>query len=160
MSTDEKADPPMKDPEAVVIQHKFTQVMYEKSPQPLYLSRCVQKVFISGFYGQFTIYDQSGRELGTSKNGTLYFAKSKLQTEAASVWYEALAGYSDEYKDLIKRNVMNVGLNFSLLSDITILFHDAPDGNEEPNRTFNHIPVYYSVHNVWNSETKKLLYVK
>jgi hypothetical protein len=159
MSTEEEKPTEPIDPESVVSQHKFIEIMYENTPQELYLSRCVQKVFISKFYGSFTIFDQSGRELGKSKNGTLCFNESKLQTEAAKVWYEAISDYSDEYKELKKRGVKDIGLCFTCMNDVTIQFHDAPVGEDDPSRVFYHIPVYYTVHNIWNSETKMLTHL-
>jgi len=80
--------------EIIVLEHRVTETMFEKKLQPLTLSRCVQKVFISKFYGEFSIYDQSNRLLGESKDSMILFNKSALQTDVSKVWYEAIAGYS------------------------------------------------------------------
>lgn len=146
------------DPKKVVIEHRVTDVMYEKAPQELFLTRCVKTVFVSKFYGPFSIYDQSNRLLGKSKDGSISFTSKTLQTEAAKVWHESIAGYSNEYQ-LLKSKVDQPGLCFSHIEGVTIRFDDAPSVEENTSRRFFHIPVFYTVHNIWDSETKTLMYV-
>jgi len=151
MSEDEK------DPIEVVLEFRVTDVMYEKAPQELFLARCVKSIFISKFYGPFSIYDPSGRLLGTSNDGSIPFNGKALQTEEAKIWFESIAGYSEEYK-FLKDKVDDLGLCFSHIDGVTIRFEDAPAIEDDSGRRFFHIPVFYTVHNAWNTETKTLVY--
>ena len=61
------------DPNSVVIQHLYYTLPFVAGRQELCLRHCVQKVFISSFYGDFTIYDAQNRVLGKSKDSKLSF---------------------------------------------------------------------------------------
>ena len=139
----------------------FCNVLYEAKPQPIKLSHCVRAVGVDSHYGVFSLYDQSLRLLGASKNGTLHLSSGKRETDVANVWYDAIVSHDTETQDLVSRGVKGVGINFSQLTDVTIVFHDAPreeNLDEEGRKALFTVPVCYLVDNVWDSEKKKLLY--
>jgi len=104
------------------------------------------------------IYDEKDRLLGISDDrGAIGFRRKDLQTEEARVWYDSISGFSEMYKDLNTRTE-DPGLDFSLVGKVFIEFTEAPDGDVDSVRRFDHIHVIYTVHNVWNTATKRLLY--
>lgn len=138
-----------------VIQHKHCDVLFHKDRQQINLNRCVQKVFLSPFYGEFSIFDKQGRLLGKSKESKLSFLQDDLQTECAKVTYDVMK-LQNEYKTL--RNTFKVqdpGLYFNF-AEVFIEFHNAYDLDNK--RTFHYIPVFYNVTNVWKPSDKELMF--
>lgn len=142
-------------PSSVVIQHLSHTLLYMAGKQELPLRHCVQKVFISSFYGEFNIYDASGRLLGKSKDSKLSFMKDDLQTEVAKVLFDAMSCQS-EYSTLrTKYSVKDPGMCFGF-GNILIEFEDAPPVDNV--RTFDHIPVFYNITNVYMHGKKETLF--
>jgi len=136
-------------------QHLYDSVPFLKGQQPLHLVHCVQKVFVSSCYGEFSIYDKSGRLLGKSQKHELSFLKKDLTTECARVWYDA---YSIQGEGDVLRTTHRVpdpGLFFGF-GDVSIEFEDAPE--IDCNYVFLHIPIFFNVTNVWDSSKKMVVY--
>jgi len=142
-------------PSSVVIQHLSNTLLYMAGKQELPLRHCIQKVFISSFYGEFSIYDPSGRLLGKSKDSKLSFMKDDLQTEVAKVLFDAMS-IQNEYTTLkTKYNVKDPGMCFGF-GNILIEFEDAPPVDNV--RAFDHIPVFYNITNVYVHGKKETLF--
>lgn len=136
-------------------QHLYDSVPFLKGQQPLHLVHCVQKVFVSSCYGEFSIYDKSGRLLGKSQKHELSFFEKDLTTECARVWYDA---YSIQGEGDVLRTTYRVpdpGLFFGF-GDVSIEFEDAPE--IDCNSVFLHIPIFFNVTNVWDSSKKMVVY--
>lgn len=140
-----------------VIQYCIVDALYEKKRQPIKLYGCITKTTVAKFYGTYKIFDKEDRLLGTSKQGTISWKRDDLQTEEAKVWYDSIAGFSDQYKELANV-VKDPGLCFSHIPQIFIEFEDAPDAEENNNRRFDHVHIIYSVSNFWNNDEKLLIY--
>lgn len=148
MSTSEKTP---------VIQFCVSDLLYERARQPLPIHGCVTKITIAKFYGSYKITDKEGRVIASSTGGSVSLARSDLKTEEAKLWYDSIAGFSPEYKDL-KTKVSEPGLCFSHIPEVFIQFEEAPSVEEEPDRKFDHIHMLYSVNNFWNTTKKRLLF--
>lgn len=140
----------------VITQHLYDTATYIKGKQPLQLCHCVQKVFISPFYGEFSIYDKSDRLIGKSKNGELSFLKPDLNTECAKVWHDAFSFQGESDVLLTKYKVKDPGMYFAF-GDVFFDFEDAPES--DTSRTYWHIPVFFNVTNLWDT-TKKQIFFK
>lgn len=140
---------------SVVTETVCTKIYFNDDIQEIKFLGCVQKIYISTFYGNFELYDGSNRLLGTSTKGKIAFTKKDLQTEAAQVWYDAVSITSKPYKELNEIYLVNdPGLAFNNTSKIYIKFLDSI---KQPMKYFT-IPVFYTVTNVWNDKDKCLLY--
>ena len=140
---------------SVVTQHLYDTLVYIKGKQPFGLYHCVQKVFISPFYGEFNIYDKSHRFLGKSKNSELSFLKPDLSTECAKVWHDAFSFQGESATLMSKHKVQDPGLYFAF-GDVFFEFEDAPDSNTK--QTYWHIPVFFNVTNLWDINQKQILF--
>jgi len=138
-----------------VIQSCVIDVLYEKKRQEIVISGCVLDFSINSFYGPYVLTDEKNRVLGRSNNGTISFRRNDLQTEEVKVWYDSIASFSDQYKQL-KTYVNEPGLCFSHIPKVYLQFEDAPDVNVEPKRVFNHIHAIYTVNNLWHDKKKIL----
>ena len=153
MSTVETKTEPTPNPESVVTQHLTYTVPFYDERQDLELHHCVQKMFVSSFYGNFKVYDKADRLIGTSENSKLSFLQKDLQTEAARVWYDAMC-LAPEYKKLTQDyKVKEPALCFNF-GTVSVEFIDAPA--MEADRVTFHIPVFFNVTNVWDNEKKRL----
>jgi hypothetical protein len=141
----------------VVIEHLHCTVPFLAGKQDLMLRHCVHKVFVSPFYGEFTIYDQTGRTLGRSKDSKLSFVKEDLQTECAQVWYDAMATLQGQEHQVLrtKYHVLDPGLFFHF-GTVSIEFDQAPA--VDSNKVYRHIPVFFNITNVWNPQKKETLF--
>jgi len=139
----------------VVTQHLYDTLVYIKGKQSFGLYHCVQKVFISPFYGEFNIYDKSHRFLGKSKNSELSFLKPDLSTECAKVWHDAFSFQGESATLMSKHKVQDPGLYFAF-GDVFFEFEDAPDSNTK--QTYWHIPVFFNVTNLWDINQKQILF--
>jgi hypothetical protein len=149
------SNPSSPDANAVVIQHLHYSLPFVAGRQELCLRHCVQKVFISSFYGEFTIYDAQNRVLGKSKDSKLSFMKNDLKTDIVGVWYDAMA-LQNEFSTLQHSyKVLDPGLFFNF-GNVLIEFEKAPEANN--NRVYPHIPIFFNVTNVWNATKSELLF--
>lgn len=122
--------------------------------QKLELCGCIQKIYIAPYYGEFEIYDKSGRLLGISKGSKLSLLRKDLQTDVAKVWYDAATITSKGYDTLVNvHGVVDPGLCVNDMSLITIKFLNSL---KDPQRYFQ-VPVFYNATNLW-SDTSKLLF--
>jgi hypothetical protein len=139
----------------VVTQTVCTRVNFNDDVQEIRFIGCVQKIYVSIYYGEFELYDSSNRLLGKSTKSKLSCIKINLQTEASRVWYDAVCITCKQYKDLKdKYNVSDPGLSFNNTSKIYIKFLQSL---HQPMKYYT-IPVFYTVTNVWNDQDKILLY--
>jgi hypothetical protein len=139
----------------VVVQHLHCDLPFVSGKQELCLRHCVSKVFISSFYGDFSIYDQSGRLLGKSKESKLSLFKTDLQTEACKVWYDSssLVGEHDVLRNQYK--VKDPGMYFNF-GNVFIEFENAPEPRTD--KVYPHIPIFYNITNVWFNQEKRVLF--
>jgi len=143
--------------ESVVVEHQTCKVMYHNEKQIIPLSKCVQKIFLSPFYGEFKLYDKADRLLGESKNSQLSFLEKDLQTEVAQVWYHATS-LCREFKLLKEKyHVADPGLCFTQMDEVYLQFCHGK--SMEQNQVIRHIPVFFNVTNIWESGTKECLYM-
>lgn len=145
-------------PEIAVVQYCVCDVLYERKKQKIKLHGCVTTMFASIFYGEYSIYDEKDRLLGTSNNGTFSWMRKDLQTEEAKVWYDCISNVDEQYKTLYNMLQFDPGFGFKHMSDIYIEFHDAPDAEKEPDRIFDHIHIIYTSNNIWNQNKKEIIY--
>ena len=139
----------------VVTQTVCTKVGFNDDVQEIRFIGCVQKIYVSVYYGEFELYDSSDRLLGTSSKSKFLCTKSNLQTEASRVWYDAVCITCKQYKDLKdKYNVSDPGISFNNTCKIYIKFLHSL---RKPMKYYT-IPVFYTVTNVWNDQSKLLLY--
>lgn len=140
-----------------VVQYCVSDVLYENSRQPIRLGGCVVKINVAKFYGPFTLYDDKDRVLAKSVDGSIIFHRDNLQTEETRVWYDSIAGYSLQYKRL-KEHIKEPGLCFDHIPSVFIEFEDAPSIEKEPDRKFTDVHIIYTVNNLWNKESKRLVF--
>jgi hypothetical protein len=143
-----------------VIQIKVADVLYEKAKQQLYISGCVKSLTIAPFYGEYTLYDKENRLIGTSKKGVISFLHEDLQTNEARVWYDAIAGFSKQYREL-KKVLDDPGMDFTHITSVFLEFLDAPSAIENGkavDSVFSHVHAIYHVNNFWNIKKKILKY--
>ena len=139
----------------VVIQHLHHDLPFISGKQELSLRHCVTKIFISKFYGEFSIYDESGRLLGTSKDSKLMLYKDNLTTEVSKIWYD-VGCLENEYITLkTKYQVKDPGIFFKN-GKILFEFDSAP--KPATDKTFYHVPVFYNITNVWIHKDQHTLF--
>ena len=139
----------------VVVQHLYYELPYIAGKQELCLRHCVSKVFISSFYGEFSIYDKSGRLLGKSKESKIHFLKPELQTEACKVWYDSgsIVGEYETLKNQYK--VKDPGMFFNF-GNVLIEFENAPEPRTD--KVYSHMPVFFNVTNIWLNHEKRVFF--
>ena len=154
-------------PPHVVTQYLYETLPYIRGRQPLRLYHCVQKVFLAPFYGEFSIYDKSGRLLGRSlprasaestgpsQPQEVSFLKRELQTECAQVWYDAYVLQGEGAVLTQQYHVEDPGLFFGF-GDVYIEFEQAPAA--DTSQVYPHIPLFFHTTNVWDPLKKTLLF--
>ena len=115
----------------------------------------MQKVFVSAFYGEFSLYDVAGRLMAKSSSSKCSFLKADLQTECAQIWYDATKIQHEH--EILRQNykVIDPGLYFNF-GNVFIEFHDAPDWDNQ--RVYAHIPIFFNITNVWQPTKKEVLF--
>jgi hypothetical protein len=141
----------------VVTQHLAGTIVYHDEKQDLYLSHCVQRVYISSYYGEFELYDGSGRMLCKSTKGRLHLLKKDLKDDAIQVWHDARSLCPESTQIRQEFQVKDPGLDCNNVP-LFIRLVDAPPYTSERGAII-HIPVFYNVTNVWDPVAKKLRYV-
>lgn len=146
----------------VVTQYVFETLPFLRGRQPLRLYHCVQRVFLAPFYGEFSLYDKSGRLLGRSvmqpdgpPRQEVSLLRKDLQTECAQVWYDAYVLQGEGAILTQQYHIEDPGLFFGF-GEIFIEFEQAPDVGTT--QVYPHIPLYFHTTNVWDPVKKTLLF--
>ena len=140
----------------VVTQHLTTSIAYHNEKQELCLSHCVQRMYISPYYGEFKLYDGSERLLCTSEGGKLNLLKKDLKERDAQVWHDARSLCNESSEIRQEYRVVDPGLDCNNVP-LLIRLVDAPPFSADRGAII-HLPVFYNVTNVWDPQAKKLKY--
>lgn len=141
--------------QCAVLEHRCFKIPYHNEKQEIPLVRCVQKLFISTFLGEFKIFDNKGKLLGESVGSKISFKEKDLQTEPAEVWYHATS-LSDEFKNIQEKYDNDPGLCFSNTDKIFLQFLNGK--SLEQDAIIMHVPVFFNVSNIWCKEKRLLMF--